>query len=237
VVSRLLAAQLSTDGPLVGRTIRLAGFPVRVVGVVNEVPPGYPDEPPEAQIFASAARFMPPSFLYVRAAHLSPELVAAVCRRVQVTLGLAHSPDVTDFTSEALRATSPQRSRSMLLGFLGLSGLLLLSVGLYGAISHATGRRTREFALRIALGADPAEVQRGVLLSTTGLVAAGTFVGLAVGVGLARWGAALLYGVTAADLPTVVCVVVLLVLTGLGAALTPARRAARVQPAQALREQ
>jgi predicted permease len=122
-----------------------------------------------------------------------------------------------------------------LVGLFAAMGTLLAIAGIYGVIAYLVTLRTREFGIRMALGADTARVLRLVM----GRGALLTSLGLAIGAGgalaLTRVLRGLLYGVTATDSMTFAAVAMLLGIVAVGACLTPARRAARVDPSVALR--
>jgi len=121
-----------------------------------------------------------------------------------------------------------------LLGVFGAVGVILATVGLYGVMSFASRARTREIGIRMALGAQPATVLR--MITGEGLLLAG--IGLAIGLGLSfavtRFTASLLYGVSTTDMATFIGVPAVMLGVALVAVLIPARRAARVQPLEAL---
>ncbi len=121
-----------------------------------------------------------------------------------------------------------------LLGIFGAVGAILATVGLYGVMSFATRARTREIGIRMALGARPGRVLR--LITGQGMLLLG--IGLAIGVGLSlaltRFTASLLYGVSATDAVTFVGVPALMIAVGVVAVLVPARRAAKIEPLEAL---
>jgi ABC-type antimicrobial peptide transport system permease subunit len=119
----------------------------------------------------------------------------------------------------------------------GLLALLLACVGVYGLLSYDVARRTREFGIRTALGADAKAVlglviRRGILLSATG-----TMIGAATAIAGTRFLESLLYGVHAGDTPTLAAASVLLTLVVLAASYIPARRATHVDPMVALRHE
>jgi len=120
-------------------------------------------------------------------------------------------------------------------GALGLLGLTLAVVGVYGVVNHVASQRTHEIGLRMALGAAPRDILAMVLRSGLGVVLAGTCVGLAGALGFSRLLASLLVGVRTYDPPTYAAVAVLLSAVALLACLVPARRAMRVDPMVALR--
>jgi predicted permease len=127
------------------------------------------------------------------------------------------------------------RMGAALLVIFGLVALLLASVGLYGVMSYAVARRTREIGIRMALGAERGGVLRLVLKQGMALVAAGIATGLIAAVAVTRVLASFLYGVSTLDAATFVAVPLVLVVVALLASYLPARRAARVDPIVALR--
>ena len=113
--------------------------------------------------------------------------------------------------------------------------LLLGVVGLYGVIAYSVSQRTREIGVRMALGAERATVYRLVLREAAQLIAAGAVIGIAASVGAAMLMRKLLFGVEAWDAPTLAAVAIVLASSALLASYMPARRAASVSPAEALR--
>jgi predicted permease len=121
-----------------------------------------------------------------------------------------------------------------LLGVFGLVGVVLATLGLYGVMSYAARARTREIGIRLAVGAQP----RGILRMVAGqgllLAGIGVAAGLAIAFAVSRFTASLLYGVSATDALTFIGVPLLMLAVALVAVLIPARRAARVDPLEAL---
>jgi predicted permease len=131
----------------------------------------------------------------------------------------------------------PQRLAAALAGGLGGVGLLLAAVGLYGVMSYAVGRRTREMGVRLAVGACSADLQRGVLYRGAILGGAGIAVGLLLAAAVTRLLASRLYGVSPFDPLVLGGASLLFLLVALVASLVPARRAARTDPVLALRSE
>lgn len=123
----------------------------------------------------------------------------------------------------------------VLLGIAAVTALLLGAIGIYGVISYAVARRTGEIGVRLALGARPAEVVRMIVKQGAGAVSLGLAVGMAAAFGFGNFMDAMLFGVTSADVPTYVLVLVLLALLAFIATWIPARRAASLDPVSALR--
>jgi predicted permease len=129
------------------------------------------------------------------------------------------------------------RASGALFGAFGGIGLLLAVVGLYGVVNYSVRTRTREIGIRMALGARPVAVGGSILRQGMVLVSGGLALGLAAAFVLSRFTASLLYGVTPTDLATFLAVPIILAATSLVAILLPARRASRIDPMGALREE
>ncbi|MEO8658304.1 MAG: ABC transporter permease [Bryobacteraceae bacterium] len=133
-------------------------------------------------------------------------------------------------------STYPNKIGAALLGGLGMLGLVLASIGLYGVLAYAVSRRIREIGVRIALGASPTQVLRVVLGQSMMLVGIGVAIGLALSLVATRPLASFLSSrVSVSDPTTLAAVAGVLLLTGLAAAFVPARRSLRVDPMAALR--
>jgi predicted permease len=137
---------------------------------------------------------------------------------------------------EIISSSIASRRFSMILlgSFAGLA-LLLSSLGIYGVVSYLVGQQTREFGIRIALGAQPGDVMRLVLGDGAKMALLGVGLGLAAAFGLTRLMANMLFGVSALDPLTFACVAIVLTAVALVACYIPARRAMRVDPMVALR--
>ena len=127
------------------------------------------------------------------------------------------------------------RSSAWLVGGFAALALLLSVVGLYGVIAYSVSRRTREIGVRIALGAQRRSVYHLILKEATWLVGLGIVAGLAGSLAMTTLMGKLLFGVHAWDLPTLAAVALLLGISALLASYIPARRAASVNPVEALR--
>lgn len=140
------------------------------------------------------------------------------------------------YLSDLVRdSVSERRFVFMVLGGFAALGLILAAVGIYGVVSYAVARRTREVGIRLALGAAPSAVRRLVLGGALRPVLAGLLLGVAGGLALTRVMRGMLYEVEAADPLTYAAVVALLLGTGWLASLVPALRSTRVDPMIAMR--
>jgi len=141
---------------------------------------------------------------------------------------------LNDALDESL--AQPRSTMSILMAFAS-SALLLAAMGIYGVMAYGVAQRTREIGVRMALGATTTDVRNLVLGRSLRLVLAGIAIGLPLAIAAGRLYSTLLFGVRPADLPTLAGVIALLSLTALAAAYIPSRRAARVDPASALRSE
>jgi len=127
------------------------------------------------------------------------------------------------------------RSSAWLVGGFAAIALLLGVVGLYGVIAYSVSQRTREIGVRMALGAEDGTVYRLILKEAGWLTAVGIGLGALGSVAAATLARNLLFGVTAWDVQTIVAVAVVLGIAAAAASFVPARRAASVNPVEALR--
>jgi predicted permease len=127
------------------------------------------------------------------------------------------------------------RVSSAISGGVGVVGLLLAALGIYGVTAYAVTRRTRELGIRIALGARPADVLRLVLVQGASLVATGSVIGLAMALAASRLLKRLIYGIPAVDPVSFTVAVAGCLAIGVLACWFPARRATRIDPLAALR--
>lgn len=132
---------------------------------------------------------------------------------------------------------APARLQAVLLGRFAALSVLLAAVGLYGVLGYAVALRTREIGVRVALGATAADIAALVVGGTARLAAAGALLGLAGAAALTRVLRGLLFGVSPADPATFGAVVATLGAVALLASFIPARRAARIDPVRALRQE
>jgi hypothetical protein len=133
------------------------------------------------------------------------------------------------------RGIADPQFQTSLFALFGVVGLLVSAVGIYGVMAHWVSSRNRELGVRLALGAQPAQLGRLVIRQASVPLLAGLACGLFGAFVLTKRLQSLLYGVTPTDPLTLTAVVIILLTVGLAAAYVPARRAARVDPIVALR--
>jgi len=132
-------------------------------------------------------------------------------------------------------ALGSRKFNVILIGFFGITALLLATAGVFGVMAYSVSRRTREFGVRVALGATSGNVLRMVLAQGMHTILIGVAIGIAGSFALTQTVSSLLFGVTATDPVTFGGVTLLLVAVALLACYIPARRATKVDPMAALR--
>jgi ABC-type antimicrobial peptide transport system permease subunit len=175
------------------------------------------------------------SYVLRLATPVTPALMDAVRTVVQ---GVNPNLPLADVRTMDERLDASMARTSFTLVLLGISAavaLLLGAIGLYGVISYAATQRTREFGVRMALGARAGDVGTLVLRHASLLVAIGIGVGLVASLALTRLMSAMLFGVAPTDPLTFASVAALLAVVAIVASLVPVARAARVDPLDALR--
>jgi ABC-type antimicrobial peptide transport system permease subunit len=153
-------------------------------------------------------------------------------QKLDPSLSIYNAKTLTEHMNVSL---FPARMAAIALGSFGVLALLLAAVGIYGVMSHVVSGRTREIGLRMALGAQPADVRQLILRQGMLLAAIGSTAGLIIAFGGTQLLKSLLYGVSASDPLTFSLVSLLLLSVALFACWIPARRATRVDPIVALR--
>ncbi len=168
----------------------------------------------------------------------NPDAIIGMARQAVKEQDAALAVDSVDTVSRRLdRQLARERALATLSGYFGVLALLVAAVGLYGVVSYNVARRTREIGVRVALGALRRDVVWLMARESLVLVAAGIAIGLGAAWGLSRFVAALLFGVKPADgVAAAWAIATLLAVTAL-AAIMPAKRAAAIDPASALREE
>jgi predicted permease len=240
IVNRTFARRFLEGRDPIGVVVReTSGTELRIVGLVEDAVYRSVREPPPPTIYLPLAQEpsdAPVFNLVVRPRAGSPSLLS---RRVAEAIA-----DVDPDLSLTLRPMDRQvgatfnqeRVLAVLAAVLGAQALVLACLGLYGVTAHAVGRRRREIAIRMSLGADRRRVTRAVTEQVALLVAAG----LAAGTALALWAAplvrSLLFGIEPRDPSTFALAAALLTAVAVAAAYFPARRAASMDPASLLRE-
>jgi len=207
---------------------------VEIAGVVGDTRDFALDIAPEMTLYS--VNMSPTMELVIHTA--SDPATAAAIRRVarsaSTDLGIDHARSMEQVVAGSL---AQRRFALLLVSGFALLALALAAIGISGVVSYSIATRTRELGLRMALGAQYREVVGMLLRESLGLVAPGLVAGCALAFALTRIMATLLYGVTAADPLTYLGAAIFLMTVAMAAVYVPARRATRIDPMQALREQ
>jgi putative ABC transport system permease protein len=236
VVNKAFAAQVFPDGNAVGSRVRMgSGSWFTVIGVVGTIKHGSLEEAPRPEIYQTHRQSPPTSTYVVVRTSGEPEQAIAGIHQALRELGVDRPAEMS--TMEAVRSQSigARRFLVLLVGIFGAVALGLAALGVFGVITLIAAERTGEVGIRLALGATPSQVMQMILGQAVRLTLAGIAAGTAAALLLAPYIKAQLFGIGATDPITYLGVTVALVLAAVMAAYVPARRAMKVDPAEALR--
>jgi predicted permease len=243
IINRAMAREYFPNQDPVGQSLTYLSDPPRpmaIVGVVEDVMEGQIDTVPRPVLYrpfeqSSGSYF----FVVARTTQAEAPLVTAVSQVIRQV-----DPDVVTFGGQTMSeriARSPaaylHRSSAWLVSGFALIALALSVIGLYGVVAYSVGQRTREIGIRMALGAEKAGVYRLVLGEAGRLAVFGIAIGLACALAVTRLMQGLLFGVAPWDAATLAGVATVLGGCALVASYLPARRAASIDAAEALRSE
>ena len=248
VVNQTLAAQIVTAARVprpVGLTVRLQyvtfGQAVdtfaEIVGVIQSERTGNPRVPDPPVLYVPLTQAPDPRLKLIVRSDASPAAalgaVRGVLRAVDPGIPVADVMTMREVHDRTYRGASRP---AWTFGMFAAIAILLSTLGLYGVLSQSVAQQRRELAVRLALGAAPADLVRRTVAGALRLVGIGAIAGLGGALAFAPVLRGLLYGVSALDPRVLAAAVAGIVTTGLAAAAFPARRAARVEPALVLRD-
>ena len=242
IINQTLARKYFPGEDPIGKTIgETRDYPktlFEVVGVVEDIRDGSLDAEIWPAIYCPFSQSPDTNFnVVVRTsqseASILPAMVPAI-HEIDPSIGTTNEMTFANKINQSPSAYL-HRSSARLVGGFAAVALLLGVVGLYGVIAYSVGRRTREIGVRMALGAQRKSVYQMILLEAAWLIGIGIIVGLFCAVGAATLIRGLLFGVRSWDAATLVFVACLLAVFALLASYIPARRAAQVDPMEALR--
>jgi putative ABC transport system permease protein len=237
-----VAHGVMVPGP--GRGTMRHNLPLNIIGVVKDSRfPGLRDRTPPTvyQTFLQANTGFGQMVLHVRASRSSAEIVPPVLAAVQSIERDVPMATVRTLADEVGAELVRERLVATLSGVFGLVALALICIGLYGLMAFTVSRRAAEIGIRMALGASRSSVRWLVARQALAIVLAGVAIGVpaawVTGRLAARQLSSMLYEVTATDPITIAAAIGVLVIVAMGAGSLPARRAARIDPAMALRSE
>ena len=241
VVNEALAQRLWPGKSPLQRKIRLAGGPVlQVVGVVKTGKYAFLNEQPRPYLYLPFRQnYASPVMFHVRTAGAPATLVSSLRQAIH-----AVDPDIPVYNVKTMQehlqhgyVFSTIILGGTLSGLFGMLGLALASIGLYGVVANGIGQRTREIGIRAALGAGNGAILRLVLKESTIVVTAGAVVGITGGLAAARLLKRVLFSVNPIDPAMLLAMIGVLAMVATAACVIPARRATKVDPLVALRNE
>lgn len=210
----------------------------RVVGVVDDVHEESVESGGGAQIYYPAMQKQPDwAQLVIRTSMRPAALAPSVLRALRELNPKQPAAEFRPIRTIVDRANSPRRFFMLLVGAFAGLGLLLAALGIYGVVSYAVTQRTQEIGVRMALGASCGRVQREVLGNTLRLAVSGLVIGAIASLGSARLIASMLFGTSPWDAASYTGTILTLMAVALLSGYLPARRASRIDPMRALRNQ
>ena len=239
IIDETLARRYWPANDAIGRRIQTTGDRewMTIVGVAGGIKHASLTEEKSPHIYMAMAQSPAPRATFVVRTAGPPAAAfstfRAAIKQVDPDMPLYLVRPVSELIGDTL---STQRLTNILLTGFALIALLLAAVGIYSTMSLYVGSRTKEFGIRLALGAQPGALRRSVLRQGLLLTAAGVVVGLAGALALTRTIRSLLFEVSATDPLVFTVIPALLVVVSLVACYTPARRATKVDPLVALKE-
>lgn len=237
VNQRFLSQYMPVQNPI-GRHFKAAGGDVEIVGVVRN-----------ARYQSVRETFMPLAYLPAKQTQSSGytllvqtsanprAAIAAIEHTIRAIDSKLPIYDVRTLQAQIDQGISSERVLSFLSALFSGLATLLCGIGLYGIVAYAVSRRTREIGVRFAVGAQKSDVAKLFLRESVIVIAAGILIGMPIALVSTRVLKSLLYGLQPTDLPTLAFTIAILVAAGLLATLLPVRRAARIEPLEALRYQ
>lgn len=239
IVNEAAAARFWPGSDPIGRSFHFSGesTPLQVVGIARTASYLAVGEPPQALIYTSLLQEYSGAATLIYRASGRPETVESTVRRTVQTLD-PNLPAVALTVRAAMNDSlwAPRLSAGLLSVF-GLLGLALATLGVYGVVSYSVNQRRREIGVRMALGASGNDVQVLILRQGLAVVTVGVVAGLLIALGASRTVQSLLFVTSARDALTFVLVPSILILAAIVACWLPARRATRIDPAIALRDE
>jgi len=242
VISESLAHDRWPRQDPIGHTIEFGnmdGDPrlLTIVGIVGDTHEYGLDEPPRPTVYVNLFQRPRADMTVTMLSDADTRLVSSAARGILHDLNPEIPPKFQTFQQVYSASLGSRKFNVILIGFFGITALLLAAAGVFGVMAYSVSRRTREFGVRVALGATSGNVLRMVLGQGMRTILIGVAIGIVGSFALTRAVSSLLFGVTATDPVTFAAVTLALIAVALLACYIPARRATKVNPMVALRDE
>ena len=240
VISESLARDRWPNQDPIGHTIEFGNMDgdlrlLTIVGIVGDTHEYGLDAPPRPTVYVNLFQRPHAAVTLTMLSDADTQSVASAAREILQNLNPEIPARFRTFSQVYSASLGSRKFNVILIGFFGISALLLATAGVFGVMAYSVSRRTREIGVRVALGASAGDILNMILGQGLRTIFIGVAIGVIGSLALTRSIKSLLFGVTTTDLPTFVGVTLLLVGTALLASYIPARRATRVDPMVALR--
>jgi putative ABC transport system permease protein len=240
VISESLAHDRWPKQDPIGHTIEFGNMDgdvrlLTIVGIVGDTHEYGLDEPARPTVYVNLFQRPRPVMTVTMLSDADTRLVSSAARGILQELNPEIPAKFQTFQQIYSASLGSRRFNVILIGFFGITALLLAAAGVFGVMAYSVSRRTREFGVRVALGATTQDVLRMVLGQGMRTILIGVAIGIVGSFALTRAVSSLLFGVTATDPVTFGAVTLLLIGVALLACYIPARRATKVDPVVALR--
>jgi predicted permease len=240
IVSQAFVDRYYPGEDIVGRAIQTGrGDDLRIVGVAADTKVRTLGESPRPYVYQLQGQVMYFGMQVVVKGPATSEELVAITRATldEVSPDMVLFEEVKTMNEHLALLLFPPRMAALLLSVFGGLALLLAGIGVYGVVSHAVSKRTRELGIRMSLGASAGDVVRMAIGGGMRLVIVGAFVGIVLAGGVTWVASDYLFGISSTDVVTFVTIPLLLTAVALLAAWVPARRASRVDPVRSLRSE
>jgi putative ABC transport system permease protein len=247
VITDRLAAALFPNGDALGHLIAEAPRGkravketdwFRIVGVVGSVRLNPSDTATESGIYIPwGATYWPSMNFVVKSTRSLADFTRLVRTQVQPLTNAEMVENIDSLESLTAETRSSERVRTIMLTAFAGAALALSAIGLFGTLSHEVSRRTQDYGVRLALGAEPAGIAWLAVRSALILATVGVGMGVAASVWTSQFLRGLLFGIEPWDVTAYASAAIVLLATAVSAAIIPAARAARIDPIQALRQE
>jgi putative ABC transport system permease protein len=242
VISESLARERWPNQDPIGHTIEFGNMDgdlrlLTIVGIVGDTHEYGLDAPPRPTVYVDLLQRPHAAITLTMLSDADMRSVASAARGILQNLNPEVAAKFQTFSQVYSTSLGSRRFNVILIGFFGITALLLATAGVFGVMAYSVSRRTREIGVRVALGAAPGGILRMILGQGLRTIFIGVAIGITASLALTRTVQSLLFGVTATDPVTFGGVTLLLVGAALLACYIPARRATKVDPMVALRHE